>query len=249
MHNAAIAALGLDAVYVAARTTSRALAGLVASLLEDGGGLNITMPFKDSAAQLLHWPSDAVRASGACNTIWGDAAEPEGDNTDVGAIGSVLGDLMDGAPLGVAQLIGTGASARSAALAIAGRWPKAALHVVSRSPARAEAFVRWAGDRGLHGARSGPPAGRAQLIVSAAPYDVLAQEATRTALSSAEPPDALLDLVYPRGGSALVRAMPASRKQDGRGVLVAQGAASFRHFFGVEPPVAVMRQAVDDALG
>ncbi len=36
--------------------------------------------------------------------------------------------------------------------------------------------------------------------------------------------------------------------EDGRGVLIAQGAASFERFFGVPAPVSVMRQAVEDAL-
>jgi shikimate 5-dehydrogenase len=69
------------------------------------------------------------------------------------------------------------------------------------------------------------------------------------AFPAAAPPRALLDLVYAKGGTPLVRTVPADRKLDGRGVLVAQGAASFRHFFGVEPPIAVMREAVEHALG
>jgi shikimate dehydrogenase len=249
MHNAAIAALGLDAVYVAARTTARAFPALVRSLLEDGGGLNVTMPFKAEAAKLVHWPSDAVRFSEACNTIWGDAAEPEGDNTDIGAIQAVTATLMEDEPVKLVRLYGTGSSARSTALAVDAEWPDAVLHVVSRDPSRAAAFVAWAGAHGLHGATTAAPVGRpVDLAISATPFDATGDAYGPDALGQSPPPRALLDLRYAPGGSALVRAVPAPRKLDGRGVLVAQGAASFRHFFGVEPPVAVMREAVEDAL-
>ena len=90
MHNAAIAALGLDARYIAARTTPRAFPSLVHELLSDGGGLNITMPFKLQAAELAADVTDAVRITGACNTLWGDPARPSGDNTDVAAIAEAV---------------------------------------------------------------------------------------------------------------------------------------------------------------
>jgi shikimate 5-dehydrogenase len=63
-------------------------------------------------------------------------------------------------------------------------------------------------------------------------------------------PAALLDLVYARGETKLVRAATKQgvRAADGRGVLVAQGVAAFHHFFGVDAPEEVMRAAVEDAL-
>lgn len=247
MHNAAIAALGLDAIYVAARTTPQAFPALVKSILADGGGLNVTMPFKAEAAGLVHWPSDAVRFSGACNTIWGDADEPEGDNTDIFAIQVVAAALVDGAPVKQVRLFGTGSAARSAALAVDAEWPDAVLHVVSRDQARAAAFAEWAGEHGMHGATATAPEGPVDLAISATPFDVLGAGYGAESFVQ-QPPRVLLDLVYARGGSPLVRAVAAPRKLDGRGVLVAQGAAAFRHFFGVEPPVAVMREAVEDAL-
>lgn len=248
MQNAAIAALGLDAVYVAARTSARAFPALVHSLLEDGGGLNVTMPFKAGAAALLHWPSDAVKASGACNTIWGDPDEPEGDNTDIAAIGEVARALLEEAPVRLARLFGTGSSARSAALAVAQQWPDAAIQVASRSGDRVVNFLAWAGDRGLHGVQPVAKVRAVDLAIVATPHDVIFGGYGVAALDPGNPPLALLDLVYEKGGSKIVRAVPAPRRQDGRGVLVAQGAAAFRHFFNVEPPVAVMRQAVEDAL-
>jgi shikimate dehydrogenase len=62
------------------------------------------------------------------------------------------------------------------------------------------------------------------------------------------PVDAALDLVYTRGGeTAWVRAMrgrgvPAG---DGREMLLMQGAAAFRRWWGVEAPLEAMRAALD----
>ena len=61
-----------------------------------------------------------------------------------------------------------------------------------------------------------------------------------------------LDLVYaPRRNRLVSRLMRRSglRAADGREMLVAQGAAAFRRWFPEEdPPIEVMRAAVEDAL-
>ena len=58
-------------------------------------------------------------------------------------------------------------------------------------------------------------------------------------------------MVYHRGETAWVRQMRQEglRAIDGRAMLVSQGAAAFRRWFPDEdPPVEVMRAAVNDAL-
>src|SRR5207302_9439126 len=62
---------------------------------------------------------------------------------------------------------------------------------------------------------------------------------------------AALDLVYAPGGTRWVRTLRAAgvRAQDGREVLVHQGAAAFSRFFPDRAaPLEVMRAAVDRAL-
>jgi len=54
----------------------------------------------------------------------------------------------------------------------------------------------------------------------------------------------LVDLPYPRTATALAAEAAGARVLDGLEVLVAQGAASFRLWTGLEPPVAAMRSAV-----
>ncbi len=252
MHNAAIAARGLDATYVPMRTTEQAFEALVRELLEARGGLNVTMPFKQLAAVLVRHPTGAVRLTGACNTIWGDADAPSGDNTDVAAIRDEALRLTTGRA-GRIKLVGTGGSARAAAVAFADGFPGAMLDVGSRSLDRAREFARWAGELGL--------AARVQNPSDATPVDLLLYATPDPAARlAAEPGDAsdlrppvraLLDLRYAKGGTLEVRLAWELRQvpaADGRGVLVAQGAAAFERFFDTAAPVEVMRRAVEDAL-
>src|SRR5258705_1739083 len=83
MHNAAIAALGLPARYVAMRTTKKAFPSLVQEMLRDGGGLSVTSPFKDDAFALEGSHTPVARRTRAVNCISGSAERPLLDNTDV----------------------------------------------------------------------------------------------------------------------------------------------------------------------
>ncbi len=250
MHNAAIAALGLDAVYVAARTTPRAFPGLVHALLEAGGALNVTVPFKRQAAALVDHPTELVTRTGACNTIWGTGDDALGDNTDVAGVRVEAAALRGGRPVRRAMLLGTGGSARAVAVAIADEWPDAELSVRSRDAARAAEFASWASRAGVHCTGNGAASKSFDLVVNATPLGLNAADAIPVAESELREGTAVLDLVYARGETQLVRAARALglAAADGRGVLVSQGAAAFERFFGVQPPLEVMRAAVEDAL-
>jgi len=253
MHNAAIAALGLDAVFLALRSSTAAFEALVRSLLAAGGAACVTVPFKREAARLVNQPAALVRRTGACNVVWPRESGIAGDNTDVGAVRDEARRLTDGRrPAGIV-LLGTGGSARAAAVAVSDEWPGSDVAVVSRSADRAAEFLAWAGGANVAARRTTlADAPMASLLINATPLGLKPDDSPP--VSDEElgriAPTALLDLVYARGETALVR--HARRRgtsvSDGRGVLVLQGASAFRHFFGVEPPVEIMRAAVDDAL-
>jgi shikimate dehydrogenase len=253
MHNAAIAALGLDAVYVGLRASPATFPALARQLLAAGASLNVTVPFKRAAVALVERPSETVRRSGACNTLWSDGAQIAGDNTDVPAIAAEARALLAGRAVRRALVLGSGGSARSAALAIVATWQAADVLVRSRDEARGAEFVRWASEVGVGcrvwGVRKGETV---DLIVNATPLGLRPgdplplEQVTLEALGAA----ALLDLVYAPGGTPLVAAALAAglRAADGRGVLVTQGALAFERFFATPAPVEVMRAAVEDAL-
>ena len=253
MYNAAITALGLDAAFLALRASRETFPDLARSLVSAGAALNVTVPHKRAAAALLDRPSELVRRTGACNALWPGVAGIEGDNTDVPAVAREAAALLRGRPVRRALVLGSGGSARAVAVAVADTWPGAEVAVVSRDPGRAEAFVSWAREAGV-GCRvwGAGETGTADLVVNATPLGLEPDDppAADAALLARVAPAAVLDLVYARGGTKLVSlARDAGvRAADGRGVLVAQGAASFEHFFGVRAPEEIMRAAVEDAL-
>jgi shikimate dehydrogenase len=253
MHNAAIAALGLDAVFVALRCGAEAFETVVQGLLAAGGAASITVPHKRAAAELVDEPSDLVHRTGACNTIWAHDGAIAGDNTDVAGVDDELQRLVGGREVRHAVVLGTGGSARAVAVAIAGRWPEAEVAAASRDAARRAQFEKWAGEAGVRvwGLEVGEMNG-ADLVVNATPLGLTADDPLPVDGQVLERlrPAAVLDLVYARGETRLVRGARARgiRAADGRGVLVGQGAAAFRRFFHVDPPMEIMRGAVEDGL-
>src|SRR5438132_14026307 len=70
MHNAALRALGLDAVYVALPTPAEALPPVLAALAAVGGSGNVTVPHKEAAERCMPRKTDLFARLAACNTVW-----------------------------------------------------------------------------------------------------------------------------------------------------------------------------------
>jgi shikimate dehydrogenase len=243
MHNAAFLALGLDAVYVALRAEAGGAADLIRELARAGGGGNVTVPYKEVAAAAVTRPSERVRSLGACNTFWGDAGEVAGDNTDVEGVLEALRQLE--APPTAWLIAGTGGGARAAVEAARASGARVAVH--SRDATRRQAFERWAEGQGV----AIVPAGECAVLINATPLGLHPGDHLPLALDEAPHAEAALDMVYGRGETTWVRQMRLEglRAADGRGMLVAQGAAAFRRWFPDEdPPAEIMRAAVNHAL-
>lgn len=241
MHNAAFRALGLDAVYVALDCAGAGVGPLMRALAEAGGGGNITIPHKPVAAAALDL-GPAV-GTGACNTFWGQAGMLVGDNTDPDGVQYAL--AMLGGAWSSWLIIGTGGSALGCLEAA--RRTGASVAIRSRNAERAKVLADSAARRGIPTI----DASVCDLVVNATPLGLKASDPLP--LSFAEVPDAraVLDLVYARGGTPLVRAARAIGLEaaDGREVLLGQGIASFRRWFPeVEPPAEIMRAALRDGL-
>jgi len=255
MHNAAISALGINAKYHALRTTHQAFAAVVHELLADGGGCNITMPFKDDAFALDGEHSDDARRTRAVNTIWGDAARPHLDNTDVPAIRKVARRLAGDGPVTVVRIFGTGGAARAAAVAVSDLWPGVRVEVVSRSSGRAAMFLAWAAVAGIRCNADADIMTSLDLMIWATPADFLkgdypVRNPGLRATYDPPPPPPILDLAYAPDQARWVKALQDLGRpcEDGRGVLVEQGALAFERFFGVSAPIEIMREAVESAL-
>lgn len=114
MHNAAIAQLGLDYVYlpfpVAAAQLSDALAGFAAI---DVRGFNITIPHKQAILPLLTEVSELAQAIGAVNTVARTDTGWYGTNTDVAGFLAPLTPLKPNWSATDALVLGCGGAARA----------------------------------------------------------------------------------------------------------------------------------------
>ena len=247
LQNAAIRALGLDAVYVALRVPAPALPGVLAGFAAVGGAGNVTVPHKEAVEGCVARKTDACIRAGACNTFWTENGTLVGDNTDVVGIRAALDALgADGAARWL--VVGTGGTARAVAVAAADA--RAELLVSSRRPGRAAEFASWATVRGAR-ARALTDGDGAEVVINATPLGLNPTDALPLAGRSPGGVTTALDMVYGPEETPWVRAMRAAgaRAADGRVALVAQGAAAFERFFqGARAPMEVMRAAVERAL-
>lgn len=243
MQNAAFRALGLDAVYVALRTASTDVPDLIRTLSRSGGGGNITVPHKETAAAAIERPRGRVGALGACNTFWAEGGQSHGENTDVDGVLDALGRLE--APPTTWLIAGTGGGARAVVAAAAVRGARVAIR--SRDGGRRQRFEEWTRSQGAELVA----AAECQVLINTTPLGLAAGDHLPLALEEAPRAQVAFDMVYRQGETAWTRLMRQEglRAADGRGMLVAQGAAAFRCWFPDEdPPVEVMRAAVNDAL-
>ena len=245
MQNAAIRALGLDAVYVPLRVDGVALAHVIRGLEAAGVAGNVTVPHKVAAAQLLIRLTGVAKSIGAVNTFWSEGGRLVGDNTDVPGMLDALTTLKAG---DVWIVAGTGGSAR--AVVGAAKQRSALLLVRSRDPARGAAFAAWAREAG---AEAVVDDGRsAAVAINATPLGLQTTDPAPVSVERLHGVQAVLDLVYAPGETAWVRQCRRAglRAADGREVLVSQGAHAFERFFPDQrAPRQVMTAAALEALG
>jgi shikimate dehydrogenase len=244
MHNAAIAAMGLDAVYVAMHADDGALPHVIRAFEAVGVGGNVTVPHKTAVAKLLIRLTPLAKELEAVNTFWHEGGRLVGDNTDVGGVLDAVDEIEGEGPW---LLVGTGGAAR--AVVAAARERGECLLVRSRSSERAESFTSWAIQLGVDAVTDdGRPVGTA---INATPLGLAPSDHHPVAQERLEPWSAALDLVYQPGETTWIRSCRARglRVSDGRAVLVAQGARALERFFpGVVAPREVMAAAVRRAL-
>lgn len=249
IQNAALAATGLDGVYVALRVADGDLSGLMRGLAAAGGGGNITLPHKERAAAAVDRPTEAVRRTGACNTFWYEDGELHGDNTDVEGLRRAIHSHLQGTVEGGRVLIlGAGGAARAALAAVLDDGA-AEVEIHNRTVERARAVARRLG-----GTRTRVLESRNDL--QGRRYDLILNT-TRLGLNPEDPlpltPEqevsspAVLDLVYTPGETEWVRQARASgiHAMDGGEMLVQQGVVAFERWWGIPGPAEVMREALD----
>ncbi|MFZ0266884.1 shikimate dehydrogenase [Caulobacter sp.] len=246
IHNAWIAAAGLNAAYVPFAPDEDNFETFVEGLR--GGairGINVTIPFKEQALACADRCSDLAKLAGAANLL---VFEADGtimaDNTDgPGLIGAIAvqapGFDLASSPV---VILGAGGAARgaAAALALAGA-PR--VSIVNRTFVRAQAIatsiggvVEAASEHELDALLS-----QAGLVINATSLGLGGGAGPAARLELTPENAVVVDMVYkPLHTEFLRRAEAAGRLTvDGLEMLLRQAAPSFEAFFGVAPPAQV----------
>jgi len=254
LHRAAYAHLGLRWRYDAIECDVEQLAGFVAALTPDWGGLSLTMPLKSAVLPLADEIDESSRAAGAANTLVLRGGRRAAANTDVpGMVAALAQDDVAVATMRSVALVGAGATARSAvvSLAMAGC---TSVDVAARRLAAADDLVTTAARVGvdvrLRDWADVTHLLRSDLVVSTVPAGVTDLFA---ALVPAQP-GVLFDVLYDPWPTPLAAAWVGAggRVVGGLDLLVHQAAGQVRLMTGSEERepelAAVMRTAGQAAL-
>lgn len=235
LHSAAIAATGVDAVYLAFDVAPEAFAAAIAGLRALRGwlGANVTIPHKAAALALADAATEEAAFVGAANTLfWDEQGRLVADNTDAVGLQQVLADDIGVAPGDRAVIVGSGGAARAAAVAL-GRLGAAVAVDARRPEAGAEVAELAVRAGGAAGADEGPP----RLVVNATPLGRHGERLPERWMGLGAGQVAL-DLNVDPEPSPFLRAAAAggARAVDGRGMLVAQAVAAFARWTGTRVP-------------
>ncbi|MBD2194139.1 MULTISPECIES: shikimate dehydrogenase [Calothrix] len=264
MHNAAIAQLGLDYVYlpfpIAPENLKSAIAGFAAVGVV---GFSVTIPHKQAIMPLLSEITPIAQAIGAVNTVTRQNNTWVGTNTDIeGFIAPLQTTYKQDWSQKAAVILGNGGAAR-AVVAGCHQLGFAEIHVVGRSQQKLEEFYASWHDSSLginlqvHTwdklAKLIP---QANLLVNTTPIGMY-PKVDASPVSAEEmadlPTDAIAyDLIYiPKPTQFLQLAQQQGAIAiDGLEMLVQQGAAALKIWLQQETvPVEVMRQALQNHLG
>lgn len=244
MHNAAIRAARLDAVYLPLPaadaedfvTFARAI-GLK--------GASVTIPFKVSLFDYVDEVYAVARRIGAINTIRVTDGRWIGGNTD--AAGFLQPLQARAIPLhGTrAAVLGAGGAARAVAVALAPGGADVTMYARDLSRARDAALA--VGARAAHWP---PPKGSWDLLVNCTPIGTY-PHAEETPLAASELSGRFVyDLVYNPSRTRLLRdaATAGCSTLGGLDMLVAQAQEQFQWWMGTRAPAGVMRAAAERRL-
>ncbi len=258
MQNAGLAALGFNWRYLAFEVDPAHLREAIAGAKQLGFvGLNLTVPHKLLAVDLVDELDESARTWGAVNTIRfeheGDRTIARGFNTDADAITRSLREDL-GVELRGAKvlLLGAGGAGRTAALKLATEGV-AELHLINRTESRAVAVAAEIHQRNpdvqVH---VGYPATEVDLLLNATslglkPDDSLPVDKAKFSLKQAR---AVYDMIYRPAETSLLQAAQAAgcRTANGLGMLLYQGAKALEIWTGKSAPVEIMRRALRENI-
>jgi shikimate dehydrogenase len=271
MQNAGLRALGLNWRYLAFEVHPDHLRPAIEGARRMGFiGLNLTVPHKLRALEMVDVLDDQARTLGAVNTIVFEARDhssswapvggfdspPErevrsrGLNTDADAIVQALQEEFAWESLRGATvlLLGAGGAARTAALRLV-REGLAALYLVNRTQDRAaELAAEMAKSSPATRTIVGYPSESVDLVINATSLGLKADDPLPIDLQwlQTRRPRFVYDMIYRPMETGLLRAARSAdcRAANGAGMLLHQGTRALELWTGRPAPVHVMRAAL-----
>jgi shikimate dehydrogenase len=258
MHNALFTQMGLDLAYVPLRVETEDLGTAIQALRAlQFRGANVTLPHKQNVIPLLDEISELSKLIGAVNTIVNDNGRLLGTTTD--PLGFREGFMATGLSFKGKSIaiLGNGGSARTIAFTLAVMEDVGQIALVARNGEKSQQLAQEIS------AKTGKnlvcfsmsdytaEAGAFQIVVNTTPIGMYPDIDV-----SPLPDDALLpsqiiyDIIYTPERTKLLHA--AQRRKlnvvGGLGMLVHQGAASFKLWTGMEPDIKLMYRTVRKSL-
>ena len=270
MQNAGIAALGLNWRYLAFDVHPDDLREAIEGPKRMGFiGVNLTVPHKLLAVDLVDTMDESAKNWGAVNTVryegndgtgkWRPLAEfsdaprevrSQGFNTDADAITRAVREDLKLSLSGIkVLLLGAGGAGRTAALKLASEKP-AQLSLVNRTETKAHDLAAEIGKRHPDvKVELGYPGGAVDLVLNATslglkPADPLPFDEKKFTLRRA---GAVYDMIYRPAETPLLKLAKTAdcRVANGLSMLLYQGTAALELWTGKPAPVDVMRKALE----
>jgi shikimate dehydrogenase len=254
MHNAAFAAVGLDWRYLAFEVDPKNLRAAIEGAKVMGfAGINLTVPHKLLAVDMVDALDVSAKQWGAVNTIRFGPDGSVGFNTDADAITQSLREDLKLEPRGAKiLLLGAGGAGRTAALKLASE-NVAELFLVNRTTSKAEEIAAEIKKQSPAVKVSiGYPKGDVDLILNATSLGLKADDASPLDEKqfSLNQTRAVYDMIYRPAETKLLAAAKAAgcRTANGLGMLLHQGAKAFEIWTGRPAPLDVMRRALEQNI-
>lgn len=247
MQNAALQAANIDAVYELWQTEAEDIEDRVRSIRDEAiAGANVTVPHKQAVMPYLDDISETAQLIGAVNTIIPVSGRLIGDNTDAyGFAASIYERYPNFSPV-TAIVLGAGGASRAVIVALK-QMGATDVIVVNRTLAKAESLAAEFGVASAEWSVLDVLLPRANVLVNATSLGWHDEEVVPAEMIALLPEESLIvDLTYRDTPLLQVAADNHLRALDGLGMLIHQGARSFELWFGREPGIDVMRQALDN---
>jgi 3-dehydroquinate dehydratase/shikimate dehydrogenase len=248
IHNTALGALGLDAVYLPFEVDD--LEEFVRDFVRPATrktdwrlrGLSVTIPHKLSIMPQLDFIDPMAQRIGAVNTVLIEDSELRGYNTDVIGAMKPLEELIELRDARVA-VIGAGGAARAICFGLNERGARATIY--ARDPGKAQTL---ADEFNAQAASLEDFAGGADIVINCTPVGMHGHDEGNSPLTTRQLTDVRLvyDLIYNPLETQLLKEAAAAGCQTlgGMAMLIGQAAEQFRLWTGREAPVELMMRTV-----